>query len=327
MGERRLAADSHTFKDSRLGIRCALRPEEIREPRYLYLVAGFWLAADEPLDSLAPCAPPPDFPPIQPVTLRLGEARLVHQGPGWIANAWRAVSAWWNAAGCRLHIEDVGEFWVAADGHAFAVLRRADAADRSAIEEALLGPSLILTLALNGVWCLHASAVSRNGAVIAIAGESGQGKSTLAAFLDADPGARWRRIADDILPVRLSPRGPVALPRFPQLKLPAPAQYPADAGEHLPLEAILTLDPQDSDAPDPITVSPLPGGALTQALIRHTVASRLFSPELLRAHLAFCATLAHRSQGHRLCYPKRLTVLPELREAIAACTGANARRP
>lgn len=61
-------------------------------------------------------------------------------------------------------------------------------------------------------------------------------------------GTAWVRVADDLLPVRLSPRA-LALPHFPPLKLNA-AAYPADAPVELPLRVVVELeyrDQQDSD--------------------------------------------------------------------------------
>ena len=53
-----------------------------------------------------------------------------------------------------------------------------------------------------------------------------------------------------------------------------------------------------------------------QALIRHTVAARLFDKPLLAAHLDFCAEAAARIPVWRLAYPHRRDVLPQVRDAI-----------
>jgi hypothetical protein len=59
-------------------------------------------------------------------------------------------------------------------------------------------------LAENDGWiCLHASAADLDGQAVAIVGESGAGKSTMALALSARPG--WRFLANDRLMVRLDP--------------------------------------------------------------------------------------------------------------------------
>ena len=79
----------------------------------------------------------------------------------------------------------------------------------------MLGPVLLLALALQGRWGLHASAAAHGAGVFRFLGESGVGKSTLAAGL----AGGWQPLADDLLPIRLPPSGPRILPRYPQLKV------------------------------------------------------------------------------------------------------------
>ena len=98
-----------------------------------------------------------------------------------------------------MEIPAAGRFWTAADGSAIHQVSQVPGSDPAFLAEALLGPPLVLALALRDTWCLHASAVEYGGRVIAFLGESGAGKSTLAAYLAGQPGVR--RVADDILPV------------------------------------------------------------------------------------------------------------------------------
>jgi len=63
----------------------------------------------------------------------------------------------------------------------------------------LLGPVLGFMLRLRGRLCLHASAVALGDDAVAFAGPSGEGKSTLAAWLVSQG---FKAVAEDILPLR-----------------------------------------------------------------------------------------------------------------------------
>ncbi len=230
--------------------------------------------------------------------------------------------AWRHEQGLRLHIAGVGEFCVTADGVAVVALEPAIVG--GALAETLLGPPLVLALAMQGVWCLHASAVTVDGRAVAFAGESGNGKSTLAASLNDAGGSDWRRLADDTLPVCRGSEGVAALPHFPQLKLPASEQHPVDAPARLPLAGVFVVAPPDGERS--VTVRLLTRRQATQALIRHTVAARLFDRPLLAAHLDFCAEAAARVPVWRLGYPHRRETLPQVRDAIRLELSASAAR-
>jgi len=248
----------------------------------------------------------------------LGSEPFVRRSTGWIADAWRDVAVWRHEHGLRLEIADVGAFAVAAEGIA-VIGPAATPVAADTLTEALLGAPLVLALALNDVWCLHASAVIASGRVVAFAGESGHGKSTLAAYLDGAPEGAWGRVADDSLPVCAGPAGVLALPHFPQLKLPAEAQYPVDAPASVPLAAVYVIAPPNGD--ESVSLRPLSQRQAMQALIRHTVAARAFDRPLLAAHLAFCERAAARIPVWRLAYSHRREALPEVREAIRRLLG------
>lgn len=127
------------------------------------------------------------------------------------------------------------------------------------LAEMLLGPALTLALALQGTWCLHAGAVAVAGQGVAFVGESGVGKSTLAAYFDEQVPDSWR-VADDVLPVTVEEDNLVAFPRYPQLGLPAQAQIGAVGPERLPIERIYLLAPSfDASKAPGAAVSPLRG--------------------------------------------------------------------
>ncbi len=188
--------------------------------------------------------------------------------------------------------------------------------------ELLLGPGLVLALALQGTWCLHASAAVREGQAVAFLGESGVGKSTLAAHLGGSLQSGWHLVADDILPVTAGEGGAFAWPRFPQRKLPADAQPGAALPERLPLAAICDLVPAAPEAAP--AAERLPEAAAATALLRQTAGARLFDAALLEAHLAFAAELAARVPVYRLAVPRRLEALGEVRRCVEELLGAPA---
>ena len=173
--------------------------------------------------------------------------------------------------------------------------------------EILVGPVLVFALAQRGVWSLHASAVTCNGQVIAFLGESGQGKSTLAAYL----ASTMQLVVDDVLPVTLTDSGLTCWPHFPQLKLPLDAQPGPFLPESLPVGHICLLDKADD-----VSLHPVSSSEATQILLRHTAGTRLFPPTLLSKHLAFCAQTAGKIQLSRLTYPRRMDALPSVKTLL-----------
>jgi hypothetical protein len=179
-------------------------------------------------------------------------------------------------------------------------------------QEALLGPPLMLALALQSQFCLHASAVGTTKGVIALAGESGGGKSTLARYLAEDGDAR-QLVTDDILPIDLNNRGVDVLPRFPQLKLSLEDQPAVHLPERLPLAAIFSLgDPAGSD----IQARRLSAREALLVLIRHAVASRLFGKELLARHMEIFSTVAQTLPVFALDYPRAFDLLPQVARTV-----------
>ena len=239
-----------------------------------------------------------------------------YEGPGWIGNAWREVACWTSATGYGIDIAGIGQFWIGNAGNRIAQTKAAPGAGMDVVVEAALGPALILALAVHGVWSLHASAALIEGQAVAFVGESGKGKSTLAQWLGKEQEGWWRRVGDDILPIAYSGGKVDVLPHFPQLKI-APDKQPARGlGERLPLAAVYVLDrPVDGEA---VAVEDLGLQERVLALVRHTVASRLFSPELMAQHLDVCVQMAARVPVRRLTYPFMPEAMQKAHEALIA---------
>lgn len=226
---------------------------------------------------------------------------------------------------------DLGEFGAfragASERDAVEVLRwPADAARR---DEFLNGPVLLSTLAARGIYALHASAFRVGGDIraptLAVIAPSGTGKSTLAR---AAWQRGWERLSDDLLPTRVDDDGGVVLlPHFPQLKLPAAEQYPAQRPARVPLVALAVLERADTT-----TTAPLLPKDVMQTVLSSTISARLFAPAVLQEHWHFAAALAAAAASGHL-HTLRLRMRDDRAapaqaadEALALLSGAVAAR-
>ncbi len=233
---------------------------------------------------------------------------VLFAGDAWVGGRLRATECRDHSRGYWLRAGG-GTPCVVANGGLDLVTWQERSADADATEATLTGPALILALAVRGTFCLHASAVDEKAlGAVAFVGPSGQGKSTMAALLAADG---WRPIADDTLPV--STRGAAASvwPHFPQ---PAGPPGLADLPERVPLWALYVLEPVGGEAR--CSSESLCAKDAALVLAGHTVAARLFKPDLLAQHLDFCVTLAERVGVRRLIYPRRLDVAPQVAQVL-----------
>jgi hypothetical protein len=170
--------------------------------------------------------------------------------------------------------------WIAADGST-ADLEIADA-NEVEINHWLFGPLLILALARRGVFCLHASSVLHDGHAFVIVGDSGAGKSSFARVLDQ--AQVNKRLTDDISPMTIENGRLLLLPRFPQLKL---SQQITDASADYAVSGLWALEAAKLDVPG--SKRRLRSTDLHFRLMRHTVASRLFSTSDARRWWEFAA--------------------------------------
>lgn len=294
----------------------ALELTEENAPRqgYLQRLAGGELWSAAPLGAEARPSPRPE----REIVIDR-EWMPIHDGVGLDRGELRRVVSWCSAAGQRrLDFADGESFVVDADGAWIA--RVAGAGEReegTATVERALGAPLAFALAARGVHLLHASALAGDSGVIAFTAPSGVGKSTLAAHAERLSRGAWRRIADDVLPVRLG--AAEALPHLPQPKLAATAQYPAGDPLQLPLRALVELERRPESAA--VEVVRLDPAASALALAGATVAARWFDRTLLAEHLTACATGADRVPVARLAYPSGVERLEAVLAALVAHLG------
>lgn len=295
-------------------IRLSLTGSEHR--LWAYEVAGLRLVSDLPISQLTPFASDATVAGSRdlPASDGPGDGVRVYAGPGWVGGRLRHVESRRASQGYLLKIEGAGDFEVSGDGT--RVGRRQPVENGAPGEEvaaAVLGPCLVLALALRGIWCLHASAASSAGSAVALAGESGCGKSTVAAAL-ANGEEDWRRIADDLLPVKIENGAAKALPHYPQPGAVALSQALAEEPQEVSLAVVYLLEPGAAA----VEVRQLTRRRAALALVRQTMAARLFDAELQARHLDFCAETARCLPVRSLCFPRRLAALASMTATIVA---------
>jgi hypothetical protein len=158
----------------------------------------------------------------------------------------------------------------------------------------LLGPVLILNLALNNTFCLHASAFMIKDKAFILMADSGTGKSTIAEYMNQK--SESLRLADDILPLKIIDGKLTLLPSFPQLKLTADKQYKGDA---IVKETILLFAIKSEDETKLTSIDVFNS---IKFLIKHSVATKLFAKNELQNHLTLCHQASTLVKSYRLNY-------------------------
>lgn len=268
---------------------------------YWYRVCGVDVTCDVPVPALSSfrgAGPADAHGPLEsPAALLKSEDTARYETVGLVGGLERRVVLETAPSGARLDVAGLGRYSLNPNATSITLDAVAAGATGSLMEECTLGPPLILGLALRDRWLLHAAAlVTHENRAVVIAGASGAGKSTLAAWLDrAEP---YRRIADDLLGVKVDDEGVYAETGFPQLKLPAALQ---SAPETIEVAAVYLLRPPlDSGRFD---TRELDSTDRLVTLAAHSVAARLFPDALLRRHLRFCSAVAHAVPMVEITYP------------------------
>lgn len=106
-----------------------------------------------------------------------------------------------SESGFRLHVRDCGEFVVSPELDRIEV-RRVPGGRVDLLPVLLAGTVTAFVLTLRGHLVLHASAVAFDGTALAFVGQSGRGKSTVAALLCVEGAAL---VTDDVLVVDPGP--------------------------------------------------------------------------------------------------------------------------
>lgn len=278
-----------------------------------YRVCGIDICTDYPLPSLAPFemrrAAEMDAGDSVPGAVLSPDGIDRRATTGMVGGRQRRVCLEAGPEGAFIVVEDFGRYSLSADGSVITLQNLAAPVVLDLVEECTLGAPLLVALALRGCWFLHAAAAVHDDRAVIFAGPSGAGKSTLAARMDQEPG--WRRIADDLLGLRLSNGLVEVLPAYPQLKLPNASQSRLPRAK---VEAIHILRPA---APgEPFSTRVVEKTEKVIALVRHSVCARLFPAGVLSRHLRFCRAAAAIDMTE-IVYPR---TEPALEETVTLIT-------
>ena len=232
------------------------------------------------------------------------------------------------------------EFVVSSDGSRIFGAQLSGAT-RESFQTYALGHVLSFALLKKGIEPLHSTAVAIDGSAVAFVGDCGYGKSSLgAAFLQAG----YRILTDDLLVVRASRgrlmafSGPARLKLVPEIARPLLGSHvrgtPMVPNSHkllvplaprqscpgsLPLGRIYVLSPppagKDSDRP---RIRAISRREAFLELTRNTFNTIVAEPERLKSQFLTATRLARAVPVKRLSYPRRLEMIPAVREAILA---------
>jgi hypothetical protein len=234
----------------------------------------------------------------------------------------------------------MGEAIVSADGRRI-VCRPDRETPPESFHVYLLGQALSFALLKLGFEPLHATAVVVDGRAVGLLGDSGNGKSTLAAgFIDAG----FAVLTDDVLVVHaregqaLAFPGPPRLKLFPKVaerlvadlgrasrmngdtaKLVVPLEDPQVHNRPVPIAALYELAaPAGAPGARDVRIERMSGREAALALVRGAFNQRLVTRDRLTRQFAAAAGLAEIVEVRRLSYPRLFSRLPDVVGAILA---------
>ena len=236
--------------------------------------------------------------------------------------------------------EGVGEFLISATGRRISG-RQFDETHGESFQVYLLGQALSFALVKQGFEPLHATAVAINGKGAVLLGESGFGKSSLAAsFLEGG----HRMLTDDLLILQrfrgefLAYPGPPRIKLFPKLarrflrnaakgvamnsgtkKLVFPLDRTQSSAIPVPVKAIYTLaGPRQVFRNQQINITVLSPRESFMELVKNTFNYRIVNPDRLQRQFEKTAEVVSMVPVKRISYPRVLADLPAVRDAILA---------
>lgn len=221
--------------------------------------------------------------------------------------------------------DDVGTFLVRG-GREVCVIPAAGV-EESRLRLSLVGVVMAFVLYQRGVLVLHAASNSIDGGGVAFLGESGFGKSTMAAALYK---RGYNLFTDDVLPVDTASDVAMVTSGYPQLKLHPEAAAALDYDPNslhelhfsqeklgcrvedgfdsgfLPLRCIYVLARGEG-----LMIEPLQPGQAVMELVRHSYPSRAQHCGGAE-HFQQCVKIASQVPMYRLVRPKELSLLTEI---------------
>ena len=322
-------------------------PEEVREqtlaaaPRFChqYEVYGISLRSSFPLS-----LPERSGTGLMEIKVQKGPADFFSdslRGANLLPSLYRTFSyAHLNCGSSYVRWDGLGEFHVSPDGRTITC-RRFEEAHLECFQVYLLGQAISFALVKAGLEPLHATCVAIDGKAVAFLGDSGYGKSSLAAcFLEAG----HRVLTDDLLVVREVPGGFEAYPGPPRIKLFSematrflggflggvpmnsgtgklilPLESKRVCADVIPLEVIYAIAPPEVAAQNEFARIECVASRHAFVLLMNNVFNyQIVDSKRLNRQFGAVAGLAAGMPMKRLFYPRRVEALPWVREAILA---------
>ena len=241
--------------------------------------------------------------------------------------------------GYLLRFPELADFEISADAQRVTCVPAPEVSEGTALH-LYLNQVLPLVLSKLGKLVFHASAVEISGGAVAFVGESGRGKSTLAASF-AVSGCRF--LTDDGLVVEPSGENFEALPSHPSIRLwedsevalipPAarrapPVHYTSKArflaDEDLafcevprPLRRVYFLGDGSAER---LEIRRLSAAETLVEWVKHSFLLDIEEQPRLASHFDQVAALANRPIHYHLDFPRRFDELAAVRQAILAHT-------
>ena len=209
--------------------------------------------------------------------------------------------------------------------------------DTATVRHLYLNQVRPLALSRQGKLVLHASAVAFGSGCAAFIGESGRGKSTLAASFAINGNGF---LTDDGLPLAWQGDQLTATPSHPSVRLWAdseaallggsqeaapPVQYTQKSrflagdtlsfcAEQRPLRAVYFLGTGEAES---ISIERMKPPVALLELVRHSFLLDVDEQQMLASHFDEISRIANLPIHYHLDYPRRFEALPLLRDAIA----------
>ena len=230
------------------------------------------------------------------------------------------------------------EFLISPDGRKITG-RSLGGVSREAFQTYLFAQVLSFALIRQGVEPFHCTAVVSDGKAVGFLGDCGYGKSSLAAaFLTKG----YRILTDDLLVLKEVGQDFLAIPSFPRIKLFPEAALTLLGGytggtpmnpftqklifalrpeqicqTPVPFQAFFVLRPPNARLSGKrITIRTLHKRRACFDLIANTFNSKLADPDRQQRLLSWASRLANRIPVKSLSYPRDLSRLPEVAEAV-----------
>ena len=237
--------------------------------------------------------------------------------------------------GYLLRFPDLADFEVSADGKE-VVAYPASEDDDATVEHLYINQMVPLALSRQGRPTFHASVVTVPGGVVAFLGQSGMGKSTLAASFALN-GSSF--LSDDALLVEETETGCEVQPSHPSIRLwedsvdqlldetsstSIPISYSEKArllaGDALTYNAepqrLLAAYVLESNDAAKVAIRTLTGLDRHMAWVQNSFLLDIEDPDLLKQHFDWTHRISSAVPTFALDYPRDYGILPDVRNAV-----------